>query len=220
MDFDFQGAVERSTGPSAADRPEFYLKAIQDEDKTKAEGRPIHKMVEYVKIEVGGDRFNVVDRPARDEHRQKYALAYKAFKEDKDQDSAAGTLLSATGLIDPSRIEDLKYFKVRTVEQYASVPDGNLGALGMGALNERKKCRDYIELSKGNAPMLKLNAEIEKREAQIELLTKQLAQQAARIDTLMGDKKVSAPLPGVLEENGIVAVPKKRGRPAKVQAEG
>lgn len=155
-------------------RVEFYLRPRPDKAATIREGRPIMRMVEYVRI-TGGDLRNMPDKPAHDGHRRQYAAQYQAFLANKSQDEASGTLLSSTAVVAPERAEELKHFKVHTVEQLAELPDGTLAQMGLHTRKERERARDYLKAASGFAPVAQLRAEMESKEARIEELERRLA---------------------------------------------
>lgn len=197
-------------------RAEFYLKAKQDAEATKQEGRPIFQMVEYVRIEIPADKSLVVDRPVRDGDKEEFRKQYEAFKSNKDQDTASGTLLSATGLLPPERIEELAFFKIRTVEQLAAVTDSNLPNLGMHARAERQRCRDFVEAAKSNAPLLRLQAQTEQLENEKATMAQQLAQLQAAVDELRKAPASNADKAWGDEADEVTAVERpRRGRPPK-----
>ncbi len=176
--------IDEDENPNQGARAEFYSKPKQDDAKTEAEGRPIFVPVEYVRIETPGDRSNIIERPARPEDLARFRAQYRAFKENRSQDEASGTLLSAWGDVPPERVEELAYFKVRTVEQLAALSDENLPKIGAGGSKERQRARDYIETMKGRAPVMQLRAELEKRDADNEAMKRQLKEQAEAIAEL------------------------------------
>lgn len=198
--------VEQKTGRN---RVEFYLRPKADPVATVKEGRPMVKMVEYIRIS-GGDLRNLPDKPAHDGHRQKYPREYAAFLANKNQDQAAGTLLSASGVVSPERVEELKYFKIYTVEQLADVPDGAMSQMGLHTRKERERAKDYMKTAQGYAPVSQLRAELEQREKETQ---ERERLKDARIDEL--ERRLRALLEKEeTDESG--AEPKRRGRPPKV----
>lgn len=135
-------------------------------------GRPIHDNVDYIHIEIPGDRENVVERPvtccdpkvlagdsrpslgcrARKGLDDKPMLEecdvhrffdeFTAFKEGQE-DQQEGTDLKGWSGIDPASVEELAFFKVYTVEQLAAMNDSLVGRY----LALRTRARDYLEAS-------------------------------------------------------------------------
>lgn len=170
---------------------QFYKKAKQDKAATLEQGRPIFKMVDYIRIHTPGQKDSIIDTPVNDAHRRTYARQFEAFLADKSQDEASGTLLSAWGGVSPERVEEYAYGKIRTVEQLAGASDSALQNMGPGSTKERQRARDYVELMKGNAPLAKMRADLEARDEQITAMERQLKEQAEAIAELRGLKTKS-----------------------------
>lgn len=128
------------------------------EQKVEGAGRPVYDEVEYIEIVVPGDRSNVVHRPVTQQDRQKYARQYAAWKAG-NQEATSGTPLSAWPGISRAQVEELAYFKIRTVEQLAGVSDANITNIAF-ASDLRRRAQAYLEQAKGNAPLEAALAEI------------------------------------------------------------
>lgn len=180
--------AEGSEGGRSRNSVRFYRKPVRNEAKTIDAGRPIFEPVTFIEISVPGDRTNIIDRPVREfedeDDKRTYAPQYQAFLADKSQDEASGTLLSAWGGIPPERVEEYAYFKVRTVEHLAEVADGNIGNMGPLARGDQKKAVAFLKASKGRAPVMKLQAEMEALVNENAMLKKALEEQGARMTAL------------------------------------
>jgi hypothetical protein len=144
----------------------FYHRQLKSDALSAEEKRPVFESVEYIKINVPGDKTMEVDCRVTDNHRQEYEPEYKAFLAQKDQNAARGTPLDMLGLI-PERVAEYQYHKVFTIEQLANVSDGNVQSLGMGVVAERQKARDYLAVMKGDASIQKMRSEVEELKAQL-----------------------------------------------------
>lgn len=149
------------------------------EVKVKGEGRPIFEDVEYIEKVIPGDPGNRPDRPVTDADRKQFASQYRDWKAGVKA-SAAGTPVSA--IVSVRRAKELEYFGVRTVEQYADVSDGSLQKMGPGSLLERQRCQDYLEVSKGNAPVAALRSELQQKDSKLEMLERQVKELSERLD--------------------------------------
>ena len=141
----------------------------------KGEGRPVHKSVEYVTILCPGDKDTVVDRPVNKLDPYCWPEKYIAFRNNQSQDNN-GVPLETWGMLDPSRVADLKALRITTVEQLADIPDGNLSGIGMHARAEREKARSYLAIAKGDAPVAALKAENDELKKRLERLEALAAQ--------------------------------------------
>ena len=182
----------------------FYSKPRWNKNKSKAAMRPIYDAKEYVRIMTPGDRFSVVDRPARDQDKRVYHRQYALYLQGKDQNSD-GTSLVSSGIVSPERAEELKYFKIVTVEHLAAVSDDNLEKIGMTGRKEREAAQRFLAASKAAVESGQLQAELEKRDATAAAQAKQIADLEAKLAALTASNEPAEPL----------AAPKRRGRPPK-----
>jgi hypothetical protein len=163
---------------------QFYVCPIQNKVESARAGRPIFEDVECIRIFTPGDRENVVDRPIWDEplnpHSDtvRFRQQYEAWKAGKGTEKLQGTPLSAWGVLTRSQVEELAYFKVRTVEELANVSDGNLQKLGHGYVAVRQQARDYLAVSADNAHLTRMRAELSERDNRLEVLERQMREVA------------------------------------------
>lgn len=198
----------------------FYKRAVEDKAKTREAGRPICVVKDFIEIQTPGDKTNIVDRPVRDEDKQRFARQFAAYQVDKSQDEASGTLLSSWGGISDDRVEMFRFYKVMTVEQLAGMADfANFDAQ---ARKDADRAKAFIEAAKGSAPLLQLQSAMAEKDKELAALREALRQQGDRLDTLTGKAPKLAPdeVSALVEAQDATVAPKKRGRPAKTaQAE-
>ena len=92
-----------------------------------------------------------------------------------------GTPLAEWPLISRAEVEELAYFKVRSVEQLAEISDGNARNIGP-ILALRQKARDWLEKASGGALESKLRSLVDQKDSQIEALRNQMAELTARVE--------------------------------------
>ena len=147
----------------------FYMGVMPDEAATEKEGRPIYRDVECIKIYNSKD--NVIDRPVRDTDKQRWPGAYGAWKQTgASEPGAVGTRLEHWPVMTRAQVEEYRYFKVFTVEQLAELADSTAQKI-MGAVKLKQLAKLAVEAAKGEAPFMRLQAEIDKRDGQISELT-------------------------------------------------
>lgn len=173
MDVDFQ------QGSDAKLFVRFSVRPTKNEAASVSAGRPVFADTEYVEIVVPGDKQNVVLRPVRDADKQRFGRQYAAFKAG-DAEQVTGTPLSEWPAVTRSQVEELAYFKIRTVEQLAGVSDGNLKNAGP-FLALRQKARDWLEKAEGGALESKLRAELDAEKLARETLQAQVAELVAEL---------------------------------------
>ena len=164
----------------------FHMGAVPDPEKSAAEGRPCFKDVPYVKIMVAGDRETVINRPVWDDpmHQNsdtnRFPEEWARFKKGlSEAEQHGGTPLALLPGITKGQVMEMAHFNAHTVEQLADMADANVLKFA-GVLKLREEARAYIERAKGAAPEKRLREELEKRDNEIDLLKKQMAELLAK----------------------------------------
>jgi hypothetical protein len=165
----------------------FYIRPKLDPAASEAEGRPIFRDVEYVVIKTPGDRFNWVDEPVTNEHRQRFGPRYQMFKAGMAE-QVVGSPLSEWAAMPRSLVEELAVSGVRTLEQLADLADGHKQKF-RGIEAWCKKAQDALQKSKDEAPAAALRVELAKRDADMATMQKAIDEQAAIIAEMRRGKK-------------------------------
>lgn len=141
----------------------FYMGVKKDKKASLEAGRPIFKDVPFVQIMAPGNKDSIIDRPADDMDKARFAEQYKRFMANQEQ-TPEGTPLTEWPELTRSQIEEFKYMGVHTVEQLAGMSDGNAqGMMGLQAL--KQKAQAYLDgFNEKDAKI----AELEARLAQME----------------------------------------------------
>lgn len=165
---EFAGNVEHfnPSQPYAGDEKnpvQFYMGVLQNDGKTAEAGRPIFDDVECIRIFNSKD--NIIERPVRDTDKQRFPRQYAAWKQTGESTpGAAGTRLDAWPQITRGQAEEFRYLKVFTVEQLADMPDSqSVNIMGFQKLKSLAKA--YVETAKGNAPLVKMQEELDAEKA-------------------------------------------------------
>jgi hypothetical protein len=161
---------------------QFYMGTTKDDEASTAQGRPIFKDTPYIKIFVAGDKDNIIDQPVWDDplhqnsHTTRFPEEWKRFKEGHlDDAQLGGTPLALLPGVSKAQVQEMAYFNVRTVEQLADMSDANVSRFP-GVRKMRDEAKGYIERAAGAAPEKRLREELEKRDNEIDLLKKQMAE--------------------------------------------
>lgn len=179
---DFLKASESPTSGANGLCVRFHLQPVLDQKASDKEHRPIYVEKEYVEIRVPGDRTLSVDEEVTDDHKRRFAQAYQAWKL-RGETASDGMPLEQWPGATKADVEELRFFNVRTVEQLAALTDANARNIGK-VLNLRKKAQDWIEASKGHAPIARLEGENAKLANEIEALKAALKEQGDRMAQL------------------------------------
>jgi hypothetical protein len=188
----YEGDMDLFTRDRAGDEKlaiRFFVKAAQDMEKTREAGRAIFNEVEFIQIVIPGDRNNVIVRPVMDIDKRRFERQYEHWKKTNDSEAVIGTPLEAWGVLNLGQVEEFRYLGVRSVEHMADLHDDLVGKI-MGAAELKRRAQLFIMAAKENAPLQKMQGELEKRDNDIAALQKAVDDQAAIIKQLQ--KKLAA----------------------------
>ncbi len=156
---------------------QFFIRPLEDKKATLEKGRPIYNDTEYVRIMVPGDKSSVVERPIRLGNQPlsdnvRFSLEYNLFKQ-AGENAMVGTPLAEWPLMSVSRVKELAFFNVRTVEQLAGMSDSAAQNFsGIAALRDQAK--RYLSEAEEGAVMVQMQSELETRDNVIATMQMQL----------------------------------------------
>jgi hypothetical protein len=163
----------------------FYRDTLPDDVETKKQGRPIYRELDYVMIQSPGDLLKCVKRPVYPQDKVRFPNQWAAYAAGKDQEDTSGTPLAQWPGVSRAQVEELAYFKVKTVEQLASVAD-NVMQKFMGLTSLRQAARDWLGRAENSKEIVQLrnqNTEqaqaIDELKATVRELSQKLAQPTA-----------------------------------------
>lgn len=153
---------------------EFYVDAVRNAVKSAEAGRPIFDEVAFVKIQAPGDRLSSVVQKVNDLHKQRFPKQWAQFQNGQTQ-AVSGTPLEMWPQMTVGMVASLKAMNISTVEQLAELSDSNAAQI-MGNHELRRKAKNFLDAAAGEAVNTKLEALLEKRDNEIELLKAQMAE--------------------------------------------
>lgn len=165
----------------------FYKNLEQDVVQTAAQGRPIYKEVDYIKIQVPGLALSEWDRPVEESDKNRFPIQWAKFLNRTNEDgNYEGTPIGEWKLISRSQAEQLRALKFYTVEAVAQAGDQhiqNIGMIaGMSPYAFRDKAKHFLESAK-------TEADITHREEEIDQLRAENAKLLAETDAKMAQLK-------------------------------
>jgi len=206
-------AIESDVGnPDSRLHVTFYKKALEVKDESAAQGRPIFKEYDFVKILVPGDALNEIDTIARDGHKDRFPRQWAAYMNKVGGEGGfVGTPLAQWPQVSVSQAEELKALKFHTVESIANCSDQQLQRIGMIAgmspYEFRNKAMAFLNLatesaeaSKKDEELAQLKEENAKIRAETDAKLAQMQEQMAAILAAVGEKKPKARKAKVVEE--------------------
>lgn len=147
---------------------EFHRVPVLNQFKSREAGRAVYDEVDHVIIRVPGDKNTVIDAPVDAIYAQRFADRYAKWKAGQGE-AVTGTPLSALPTMTPGKVKEYEYFNIKTVEQLAGAAD-SLGQKFMSFNADKAQARAFLEVAAGNAPVERMNSELQKRDAEIENL--------------------------------------------------
>ncbi len=159
--------------------PVFYMKPIQNNFESQKQGRAIWEEVPYVEIMIPGDKLSEVHEKVKEHHKERWPDKWAAFQANQETPTD-GTPLDDWPPISRALAMQLSSEKVRTVEALADLSDLQLSkVMPMGGNALREKARIWLKDAEGMAPLADMQAALSASQAQVEALSKQVADLAA-----------------------------------------
>lgn len=165
----------------------FFKKAKQNSEETLKQNRPIFEEVDYIQIVVPGDRTSTIVRPVSPADAVRFEKQYAHWKKTAEETMLQGTPLEAWGIMSLAQIEEYRYFGVRTIDQMAELRD-DVAMKIMGGVQLKQKAVAFMALAKEEAPMKKVQVELDKRDTEIATLKNALLEQGKKIEALQAKK--------------------------------
>lgn len=174
LDFDnFTKPNEARFANDAALHIEFSRKPVMNVSLSKEQGRAVYEEEDFIRIHVPGDKLTIIERPVDEIDRRRFADRYAKWQAGQG-DAVVGTPINALPGMTQAKVEEYRYFKVMTVEQLAEAPDA-LSAKFMSFHQDKQRAKAFLEVAKGNAPLEKMQEELQSRDAAIEEMKAQIA---------------------------------------------
>lgn len=151
----------------------FSKKAVLNQIKSKEAGRPIHEPVDFIRIQQPGER-DCIERPAHQGDISRFRRQWEAYQNNSG-DSATGTMLSVVFPQNPEIVENMRFLKIFTAEQFANLNDTQLQNVGMGGRAMQERCKNYLASADKGKDFHGLAARIDAMEGQMNAKDKRIA---------------------------------------------
>jgi hypothetical protein len=159
------GGLPPGMGPGHDDKlhVHFYMKPRIDLKASSEQNRPIYKDVAFVTVMIPGDKNNIVTAEVWDLHRRRWPQHWAQFQAGV-KDQVVGTPLKVAPFLTEAHIEELAYFKIRTIEQLANLSDTNMTFMGAREMSDAAK--KYLLTVNGNEALMERIRALEAQIAQ------------------------------------------------------
>jgi hypothetical protein len=168
----------------------FEVRPYKMEKKSQEAGRPIYEDVEYISIIIPGSR-DILTAPIDEQYKKRFQERYDKWKAHSDNTRVEGTPLTELTWMTKSQALELSYYNISTIEQLAGLSDADAFKF-MGNHQLRQRAKNFLEAAAGEAPMLKLQAELEQRDNKIEVMERRMQEMEAAMKSMAESKKVAA----------------------------
>jgi uncharacterized coiled-coil protein SlyX len=145
--------------------------------------RRINDSVEYDKVE---HKWKVLKlySPQSESDIMRYPNEWNAFARGT-VDEVVGSPLSLLFKSDPAKVTTYKAKYISTIEQLAALTDANLEGLGLGGRSDRDAAQRYVSKIASQAPAREMNARLESLEAEIARKNKEMEALSAQLAVAM-----------------------------------
>lgn len=164
----------------------FYTGTVHNEPKSIEAGRPVFDEIDLVKIITPGSKDSFVG-DATPDYQARFPQQWARYKAGKDQNTS-GTPLNQLGWLGPGQIAEFNAVGCHTVEQLVGMSDA-LSSKFMGHHQIKQRAEAYLAAAKENAPLVKLQAELHKRDEQIDELRQTVEAMKAKMASEASAKK-------------------------------
>ena len=180
---EFSGA----SNPDARLVAQFYSVAVKQGFESEAQGRPIYKDVDYVRIFVPGDSTSVIETPVREDHKARFSIQWAHYMNKHGGDAKeVGTPLSQWARLSPAQVEELRALKFYTVESIANASDANIQRVGMAAGMQPYAVRDaamrFLQVATDDAAAARASQEAAEAKAKAAALEQRLRELEAKLE--------------------------------------
>lgn len=176
------------------DRPPYVVferRAIEDRNASIASGHYCSKDIDIAIITRPGSRDNLEKEAKvwlaelREKTRQQlippnwydaFNTAYESWKKGEELPEN-GTPIRGWPVLSPAVQKDLIALGIRTVEDLAALPDGNLGSIGTGAVSYKQKAVAWLEAAKDKGKVIEQVSALSTQVAELVALTKAQAEE-------------------------------------------
>lgn len=160
----------------------FYKDVEKNMIKSTEAGRPIFDEVDVVKIITPGQRDSFVGL-VTEQYQQRFPQQWARYKAGQEQNEGSGTPLNMLPWMSMSAVAEFKAMNCHTVEQLVGMPD-SVSQKFMGHHQIKQRALAYLDAAKDAAPLMKLNAELEKRDEQLRQQAEVMTAMKARLEQL------------------------------------
>jgi hypothetical protein len=146
----------------------------KEERAKKLPDAPVYRKIEFITIDIPGDKTLRVHRPVYAADKIRFRAKYEAFKSGLGE-PVEGTPIEMLPEVSHGQISELKYVGVTTIEQLAKVADSSPMMTMMGGVSLKNRAAAWVGKNRKSSVVLQTNEALAERDVQIAELQKQVA---------------------------------------------
>lgn len=196
----------------------FYTAPMHNPAKSREAGRPISDDVVMIRIGNPGERLNVVIRPATQQDKQRFALQWAQFQQNRVQ-KPEGSPISLLFPESPATVANLEGCGVYTVEQLAGLSGDAIQSIGMGAQGWVNNAQTYLANAEKGIRNSQMRQAQEEHDREMNAIKFQLAEAQKTIEKLVQQNKAIMARQGDIALAGGMEHPVHIGQGFDPQAE-
>ncbi len=139
----------------------FHPVQVKDNFRSKLENTPRYVEKIFITIITAGDRLSVIDRPIREEDKDKYPVEWARWEKTKEN-RIPGTPMENWQSITDTQKAEFKAMNIFTVEQFAQLPD-SMAVKIMGFHQLRDKAKAFAASQRDSELMDKIRREMDQK---------------------------------------------------------
>lgn len=163
----------------------FYNKSVPNALKSREQGRQINENKLYIKIQHPGETSTVIDRPMKEEDKQRFRDQWSKFVHNRTQ-VPEGTPIDLLFPNYPAVADNLRGMGVFTIEQCAELSAHAIDNIGRGAQEYVNRAKKYLDSANKGQNFHKLQAELDEEKAKNRRLEADMAKLLERFNALEG----------------------------------
>jgi len=159
----------------------FYNKSVEVPSESIIHGRRWCRNEVYVKIQHPGENFNVIDRPASDQDKQRFRDQWSKFVQDRTQ-IPEGTSIDMLFPNHPAVGENLKGYGIYTIEQCAALSASAIDNIGRGGQEYVNRAQSYLSQADKGKGFHKLQKSLDDERVKVRVLERQVTDLKNQMD--------------------------------------
>lgn len=162
----------------------FYTRSVEIPAKSIEKGTRYFENQIFIKIHEPGERLNIVDRPVKEEDKDRFPTQWARFVHNKTQ-IPDGTPIDLLFPNNPAVADNLRAHGIHTIQQCAKLSANAIDTVGMGAQEYVNMANAYLSNASDGTAFLKIQQEIKDLKQTIKIKDQHIAKLIQQVDTLV-----------------------------------